>query len=129
EEDRLALYLTGLLETENWQRESKTVTYFDLAQQVSHILTRTGLSATEQVRLDDPMFEYGAALLFQGKKFAKLGKVKNAILKEFGIKQQLFYAELESALPFQSATPAFGIKDGPRFPEVRRDVWLVIDKR
>src|SRR5690606_15629225 len=85
EEDRLALYLTGLLETENWQRESKTVTYFDLAQQVSHILTRTGLSATEQVRLDDPMFEYGAALLFQGKKFARLGKVKNAILKEFGI--------------------------------------------
>src|SRR5690606_28141864 len=98
EEDRLALYLTGLLETENWQRESKPVTYFDLAQQVSHILMRSGLNETERAALDDPMFEYGMALAVKGKKFAKLGKVKNAILKEFGIKQELFYAELETAL-------------------------------
>jgi phenylalanyl-tRNA synthetase beta chain len=129
EEDRLALYLTGLLETENWQRESKSVTYFDLAQQVSHILTRSGLEGTKQVTLDDPMFEYGAALEFQGKKFARLGKVKNAILKEFGIKQELFYAELETALLFQSASPKFVIKDVPKFPEVRRDVSLVLDRR
>src|SRR5690606_35042322 len=127
EEDRLALYLTGLLETENWQRESKPVTYFDLAQQVSHILMRSGLNETERAALDDPMFEYGMALAVKGKKFAKLGKVKNAILKEFGIKQELFYAELETALLFQSATPKFVIKDVPKFPEVRRDVSLVLD--
>ncbi|HEX7013995.1 MAG TPA: phenylalanine--tRNA ligase subunit beta [Cyclobacteriaceae bacterium] len=129
EEDRLALYLTGLLETENWQRESKPVTYYDLAQQVSHILTRAGLSGIEQVALDDPMFEYGMALVVQGKKFTRLGKVKNAILKEFGIRQELFYAELETALLFQSATPKFVIKDVPKFPEVRRDVSLVLDRR
>lgn len=129
EEDRLALYLTGLLETENWQRESKPVTYFDLAQQVSHILARSGIDDVEQVPLDDPMFEYGAALLAKGKKFTRLGKVKNAILKEFGIKQELFYAELETALLFQSATPKFVIKDVPKFPEVRRDVSLVLDRR
>lgn len=129
EEDRLALYLTGLLETENWQRESKPVTYFDLAQQVSHILMRSGLNETERAALDDPMFEYGMALAVKGKKFAKLGKVKNAILKEFGIKQELFYAELETALLFQSATPKFVIKDVPKFPEVRRDVSLVLDRR
>ena len=75
------------------------------------------------------MFEYGMALAVKGKKFAKLGKVKNAILKEFGIKQELFYAELETALLFQSATPKFVIKDVPKFPEVRRDVSLVLDRR
>jgi phenylalanyl-tRNA synthetase beta chain len=128
EEERLALYLTGLLETENWQRETKSVSFFDLAQQVSHIITRTG-AQTEQAVITDPLFEYGVSLKTDGNQIAKLGKVKNAVLREFGIKQELFYAELETALLFRNANPKFVIKDVPKFPEVRRDVSLVLDRR
>jgi len=128
EEERLALYLTGLLETENWQRETKSVSFFDLAQQVSHIITRTG-AQTEQLAITDPLFEYGVSLKTDGNQIAKLGKVKNAVLREFGIKQELFYAELETALLFRNANPKFVIKDVPKFPEVRRDVSLVLDRR
>ncbi|HEY4654504.1 MAG TPA: phenylalanine--tRNA ligase subunit beta [Cyclobacteriaceae bacterium] len=128
EEERLALYLTGLLETENWQRETKSVSFFDLAQQVSHIITRTG-AQTEQLAITDPLFEYGVSLKTDGNQIARLGKVKNAVLREFGIKQELFYAELETALLFRNANPKFVIKDVPKFPEVRRDVSLVLDRR
>jgi phenylalanyl-tRNA synthetase beta chain len=128
EEERLALYLTGLLETENWHRETKSVSFFDLAQQVSHIITRTG-AQTEQAVITDPLFEYGVSLKTDGNQIAKLGKVKNAVLREFGIKQELFYAELETALLFRNANPKFVIKDVPKFPEVRRDVSLVLDRR
>ena len=128
EEERLALYLTGLLETENWQRETKSVSFFDLAQQVSHIITRTG-AQTEQAVITDPLFEYGVSLKTDGNQIARLGKVKNAVLREFGIKQELFYAELETALLFRNANPKFVIKDVPKFPEVRRDVSLVLDRR
>lgn len=129
EEDRLALYLTGHLETENWQRQTKPVTYYDLAQQVSHLVSRTGIGPIEQTVIDDQVFEYGVSLAVSGKEFAKVGKVKNVMLKEFGIRQDLFYAELKTALLFQNANPKFVIKDVPKFPEVRRDVSLVLDRR
>jgi len=68
-------------------------------------------------------------LAVAGNEFAKLGKVKNVMLREFGIRQDLFYAELKTALLFQNANPKFVIKDVPKFPEVRRDVSLVLDRR
>lgn len=129
EEDRLALYLTGHLETENWQRQTKPATYYDLAQQVSHLIGRTGIGPIEQTVIDDQLFDYSVSLTVAGKEFAKLGKVKNVMLREFGIRQDLFYAELKTALLFQNANPKFVIKDVPKFPEVRRDVSLVLDRR
>ena len=129
EEDRLAIYLTGHLETENWQRETKPVTYFDLAQQVSQLIARTGIGPIEQTVIEDQLFDYGVSVAVEGKVIAKLGKVKNVMLREFGIRQDLFYAELETALLFQNANPKFVVKDVPKFPEVRRDVSLVLDRR
>lgn len=129
EEDRLALYLTGHLETENWQRETKPVTYYDLAQQVSQLIARTGIGPIEQTVIEDQWFDYGVSVAVEGREFAKVGKVKNVMLREFGIRQNLFYAELETTLLFQNANPKFVVKDVPKFPEVRRDVSLVLDRR
>src|SRR5690606_25611398 len=129
EEDRLAIYLTGHLETENWQRETKPVTYFDLAQQVSQLIARTGIGPIEQTVIEDQLFDYGVSVAVEGKVIAKLGKAKNVMLREFGIRQDLFYAELETALLFQNANPKFVVKDVPKYPEVRRDVSLVLDRR
>jgi phenylalanyl-tRNA synthetase beta chain len=54
--------------------------------------------------------------------------VSTAILKDFGIKQPIFFAELNSALLFRQANPMFVFREVPRFPEVRRDLSLVLDK-
>jgi phenylalanyl-tRNA synthetase beta chain len=59
----------------------------------------------------------------------KVGKVKAALLKDFGMKQDLFYAELYTSLLFQSANPKLVIQEVTKFPEVRRDLSLVIDKQ
>ncbi len=58
----------------------------------------------------------------------KLGKVKTALAKDFGIRQEVFYADLDMALLFKSANPKFEVQDVPKFPEVRRDLSLVLDK-
>jgi phenylalanyl-tRNA synthetase beta chain len=63
------------------------------------------------------------------KEIAKLGKVKTALVKDFGIKQEIFYADLNTALLFRSANPKFVVQEVPRFPEVRRDLSLVLDKQ
>lgn len=129
EEERLALYLTGNLETETWQNKSRNVTYFDLAQQVVQLLEKSAIENIKQEKLIDPLFDYGMRLLKGTKEIGKIGKVKSALAKEFGIKQELFYADLNTSLLFKSANPKFVAQEVPKFPEVRRDLSLVLDKQ
>lgn len=127
EDERLALYLTGNLETENWQHKTIPVSYFDLAQQVAGVVAKSGMKQTRQERIEDPLYEYGSSILFNDREIGKLGKVKSLILKDFGIRQELFYAELYTSLLFNAANPKLVIEDVPKFPEVKRDLSLVLD--
>ncbi|MBT1703171.1 phenylalanine--tRNA ligase subunit beta [Chryseosolibacter indicus] len=127
EEERLALYLTGNIETENWQRKTKAVSYYDLAQHISNVLQKSGLKDVKQENIQDQLLEYGSKLIFKNKEIGKLGKVKPLILKDFGIKQELFYAELNTSLLFNAASPKLVIQEVPKFPEVKRDLSLVLD--
>lgn len=129
EEERLALYLTGNFETENWQRQTHAVSYFDVAQQVSHILQKSGLADTKQVETGHMLFEYGTKLMRGNQEAGILGKVKSSLAKDFGIKQEIFYADLSTSLLFKAASPKFVAQEVPKFPEVRRDLSLVIDKQ
>jgi len=62
------------------------------------------------------------------KEIGRLGKVKSTLCKEFGGKaRSFFFADLSSDLLFKSANPKFVLQDIPKFPEVRRDLSLVLD--
>ena len=128
EEERLALYLSGEMETENWQRAPQKVTYFDLAQQVAAILNKSNLSLEPQ-KQSDPLFDYGTAIVAGGKTIGKMGKVKAALLKDFGVKQEIFYADLDASLLFQLSNPKLVMEEVPKYPEVRRDLSLVLDTK
>lgn len=129
EEERLALYITGNFETENWQNKTRAITYYDLAQQVAHVLQKSSVENIKQEQLIDPLFDYGMKILKGTKEIGKVGKVKTALVKDFGIKQEIFYADLNTALLFKGANPKFVIQEVTKFPEVRRDLSLVLDKQ
>jgi len=129
EEEYLALYLSGNTEAETWQRKSQGVTYYDLAQYVSNIFVKAGITDIKEEKTSDQLLEYGIKLTVNKEEIGKLGKVKPALLKDFGIKQDLFYAELNTSLLFKSANPKLVIREVTKFPEVRRDLSLVIDKQ
>jgi len=129
EEERLALYISGNAETENWQNKTRAVTYYDIAQQVNQILQKVSIDNVKLEKLEDPLFEYGMKILVGKVEIGKLGKVKTTLTKDFGIKQEIFYADLSAALLFKSASPKFVVTEVPKFPEVRRDLSLVLDKQ
>lgn len=129
EEERLALYLTGNSETENWQNKTRPVNYFDVAQAVTHILQKSSLAQARQEKVEHPLLDYGIRILKGTKEVGIAGKVKPALLKGFGIKQEIFYTDLNASLLFKSANPKFVVQEVPRFPEVRRDLSLVLDKK
>lgn len=128
EEERLALYVTGNAETENWQHSTQATTYHDLAQQVTHILQKSGVIQVKQEVIQDQLFEYALQLSANRKIIGVLGKVKPSLAKDLGIRQEIFYAELHTALLFKAANPKLVIQEVPKFPEVRRDLSLVLDK-
>ncbi|HTJ51534.1 MAG TPA: phenylalanine--tRNA ligase subunit beta [Cyclobacteriaceae bacterium] len=129
ETECLALYLTGNLETENWQHKTQAVTYYDLAQQASQIIAKSGIDASQEVLTGDQLFEYGIKLIANKAEVGRLGKIKPSLLKDFGIKQDLFYAEFATALLFKGSSPKLVIEEVSKFPEVRRDLSLVLDKK
>ncbi|GAB1446408.1 phenylalanine--tRNA ligase subunit beta [Flammeovirgaceae bacterium] len=129
EEERLALYLSGNFEAENWHLKPRKVTYFDLAQQVNNILQKSNLTDVKQDQLDDPLFEYGMVMTKGNLEVGRIGKIKPAIAKDFGLKQEIFYADLNAALLFKTANPKLVIEEVPRYPEVRRDLSLVLDRQ
>ena len=94
-----------------------------------HILVKSGVVDIKQEKINDQLLEYGVKLLRDTKEIGKLGKVKQALLKDFGVKQDLFYAELSTSLLFQNANPKLVIQEVTKFPEVRRDLSLVLDKQ
>ncbi len=128
ENERLALYLSGNAEPENWQSKPRKTTYFDLAQQVTTILQKASLTTVSQEKANDPILDYGMILMDGKRNIGKIGKVKSAITKDFGLKQEIFYADLDTALLFNSANPKLVIEEVPKYPEVRRDLSLVIDR-
>ena len=59
-----------------------------------------------------------------------LGKLRASLLKTFDIRQDVFYAELDWAILLSELHPdQVKFKDVPRFPEVRRDLALLLDRR
>lgn len=128
EEERLGLYVTGNIETENWQHKTRSATYYDLAQHVTQVIQKSGIGTIKQEVVKDQLFDYALQLSAGNKIIGLVGKVKPALLKDLGIKQEIFYAELQTTLLFNSANPMLVAQEVPKFPEVRRDLSLVLDK-
>ena len=73
-------------------------------------------------KMVDQLFDYGVRLM--GKRKLVVGS-KTSLPEDFGVKQDLFYAELKHSLLFQNANPKLVIQEVAKFPEVRRDLSLV----
>lgn len=127
EKEYLAIYITGPFETENWMNKPRSSQYHDAAQAVAQVLDKCSVKKIKQGKTVNAALEYGMDLLRGQQQLGSVGKVKASICREMGIKQEVFYAELEVAPLFQSAFPYVKMKETPRFPEVRRDLSLVID--
>ncbi|UII27114.1 phenylalanine--tRNA ligase subunit beta [Fulvivirga maritima] len=129
EKQKLAIYLTGDIENENWINKSRKVTFHDLYQTVTSVISRLiSKEVTTDVTHDSP-FAYGLVVKLGQKELAKLGKVNTSTCKKAGIKQEVFYAEIDWNLLMKKAANSVTFEEVSKFPEVRRDLSLVIDKK
>ena len=128
EKNHLAIFSSGLAETESWANQHKPVEFHDLAGLVTGVLEKMNIEKYETSASSNPIFDYGLCLIKNNKLLVEYGKVKLSLTKNFEVKQEIFYADFNWDLLLNKTNDNIVIERASRFPEVRRDLSLVIDK-
>lgn len=125
----LCIYLTGKVEEENWMRSSSDATIQDLMGAVGAVLQSLRITEFSQKTLKtDALFASGLLLQAHNKTLGKVGVLQNKLTGHFDIKQVIYYAELNWDLIMKLVGGQFEFEELSKFPEVRRDLSLVVDK-
>lgn len=128
----LALLTTGK-SAESWQADRKATDFFFLKNIFENLLMQLRIDnsrfAIEQI--ENGYYQYALAYINKESKkiVATIGRLRNAICKTFDIKQEVFYADADWDLLFK-LIPNKSVKyeEISKFPEVRRDLALVVNK-
>ena len=132
EEDKLALWITGNKSQASWNSQEIKSDFFNLKGYAELVLTRLGFrpdSLTLEETTED-IYREGLVYAQNGKHIVTLGILSHKVLKTMDIAQDVYYAEFswENLLKVvKNHTIAF--TPMPKFPAVKRDLALLLDKK
>ncbi len=128
EPKHLTLFVSGNRSEENWTLTQKPTDFFLFKGYVNSILERLGVCKTQSKPLTSDVFAEGLAIVCGNDTLVEFGTVKKSILKHFDIKQELFYADFNWSLVLKLLSTKIKFTDIPKYPEVRRDLALLVDE-
>ncbi|MBK8518665.1 MAG: phenylalanine--tRNA ligase subunit beta [Saprospiraceae bacterium] len=131
EKEFISLLIAGKKNEESWLSDSKAEkSFFDIKKPVMALLSRAGISGYQISELEpNYRYNYGLSLTKGPMVLAEFGEVKKTICQRMGIKNQVFYGEIvfENILKL-AGNEKLQVNDISRFPTMRRDLALIIDK-
>jgi phenylalanyl-tRNA synthetase beta chain len=135
EQPWLSIWLTGNVQAEHYRSPAKVSQFEDLRDTLEVLLLRFGINTYKSQTITDGAFAYALEIVYTGDKIrsksplVKMGKVQPKLAKLCGLKQEVFWAEVNWSLLLQiSGSRQISYEPVSRFPEVRRDLSLVVDK-
>lgn len=129
ENKHLSLFVTGKRLPEIWTVPQKSSDFFLFKGYVQSILNRLSFGKTNTIPVINDVFNEGTALAVGNDVLVEFGTVKKSILKHFDIKQDVFYADFNWNLILKMISNKIKFQDIPKYPEVRRDLSLLLDQR
>lgn len=129
QEKMLALVATGRRHPESWSAGSEPVDFYDLKGDLEAVLALARVEGEVTYRAGThPALHPGqsADLLRAGQLIGHLGALHPELQRQLGIDQPVFLLELALDGILLGALPKFG--ELSRFPEVRRDLALLVDR-
>jgi phenylalanyl-tRNA synthetase beta chain len=127
EPKHLTLFVTGNRIGESWTNQLKPSDFFLFKGYVLSILNRLGLQKTINIPAENDIFGEGIAIAYGNDTLVEFGTIKKSILKHFDIKQEVFYADFNWNLLLKLIGGKIKFSDIPKYPEVRRDLALLVD--
>lgn len=132
EDYRLGIWLTGGKHAQSWAVPEQATSVYELKAYVENILRRLGIRPGTIIQ-----HETGNDLLSQaivlttrsGKQLAVYGIVNPRIAKKLDVEQTVYFAEINwNQLLKELRKHKVSYSEIPRFPAVRRDLALLLDK-
>lgn len=127
EKNKLVLYLTGNAAGETWQHKSEKAAFHDLAGAVQQVLAALGFGGAASQPVQHEYLAGGLTLLVHNQPLAQFGAVSASVLKKLDVTQPVWYAELDWDALSKKYKPTLTARELPKFPEVRRDLSIVVD--
>ncbi|MDX1283845.1 MAG: phenylalanine--tRNA ligase subunit beta [Draconibacterium sp.] len=130
EECHLALFITGNKEAESWTAKEEAASFYGIKTHIENILKRLGLLVNIQTdETSNELISEGLLYSYNNKKIVEFGLVEKSWLKKFDIENPVYYADFYWDNVFQAHKKHKVLfNELPKFPAVRRDLALLIDK-
>jgi len=130
EDKHLTLFVTGNKTKDSWKTNSQQTDFFFVKGIITALLNRVGIQNLKNTPVKNDVFSEGISLSLGKMKLVDFGVVQRSILKEFGIKQEVLFADFnwENVLKL-SNSKNFKLKELPKFPLVKRDLALLLDEK
>ncbi|WP_019990769.1 phenylalanine--tRNA ligase subunit beta [Rudanella lutea] len=125
---RMSLAMVGNQQAESWQQKAQPVTFHNLAAAVQRVLGNLRVRSFDSQPTDSPLFQYGLTYSVNKKPIVSLGLVNPKLTKLVDLKQPVFYADFDWQALMKGYSGKAKYEEVPRFPDVRRDLSLVLDK-
>ncbi len=132
EEEHLALFLSGNRETANWTTTGSPSSFYQLKTYVENILLRMGFDTNHLKSGESENEIFTEGILYETadkKKLIEFGIVSPAWTKKFDIENPVYYADFDwGQMLWEHKKNTVKFSELPKYPEVRRDLALVLDK-
>lgn len=134
ETQHLSIFVTGAQTGESWRMKQEPADFFLLKSHVLNILRRMrmNMGRLQTVPAQEKYYSQGLALVFKDSKktLCTMGVLSRDTLKRMDCKQEVFYADIDWTLLLKNYPEKEVLfAEVPKYPEVRRDLALVLDKK
>lgn len=130
---KLSVAITGQAAVQSWNTKAEPSNFFHLKAVVERLLRRLGLDiyAMETEYLSNDIYSEGLSVKLRGKprELFNMGVVGDGIKRLFDLKQDVWFMEMDFGQLLKSLPKKnISVTELPRFPEVRRDLAMLVDK-
>ncbi len=129
ENNQLVIFATGNEFEESWNSTRKEINFHTISTLLRDILLKTSIAKYDQEVIVGEVFSQGVLIKDKNHTIIKAGLLQPKILKQVDIKQPVVYAEIDLDYIFKNHTKSLTYKELSKFPAVRRDLSVVVDKK
>lgn len=128
---RFAVFMTGRQQPESWNASSDKIGFYDLKATVQQLISRLGFSEAKMDVIEASEFSQAMKVVVRKKEVVRFGSVAKNILKALDISGEVYFADFDwdAVLSLVGSSKDIRFTEVPKFPSVRRDLALVIDKK
>ena len=130
EDKHLTIFVSGARTKDSWTSLTQNSDFFYLKGIVMSILERIGVTNIKTSPVKSDVFSEGIVLSLGKNKLVEFGVIKKKNLKEFGIKQEVLFADFDwTSILSISGKKKIKVSMLPKFPSVKRDLALLLDQK